>query len=318
MKVPSRFRAEYDKVYPVLQRLEDFVKPRAQRIAERFNGSYSGRIKEPESVLIKAEERGTIYPLKEMNDLFACTITVPTCVQIPEVRAEVEQSFQVVYVDQRDVDPEKFVYSDLHLYLNVIEEFYNRDEPYLRYVFELQVKTLLQRSWSQAAHDVIYKPKRRTWGLTRMASQLRALLEMADSVLANLESAAAALQPTVDYPKYSELNSIISMLEDTWDQPSLPLQPHRLRAARVIRDYLQLAGLTIEDLVGLLGREEYTPYVSAQSLTPTEAVFIILFLEKWGDMRGRLRARRLLVTDEMLDLCPTLQRIPNDCRMRFD
>ena len=389
MKIPPSFRQAYIGIRPVLERLEAVVKPRTEEIALRYNGTYSGRIKKPENILIKAEKEGHEYPFRQMDDLFACTITVPNSQVIEDVRRDVEATFKLVEVRQRAVKPEVFAYNDLNLSLKVIPEFWNRGEAYLDLVFELQIKTLLQQAWSQAGHDVIYKARKKTWGLTRITSQLRALLEMADSLLANLDSAANILQGTIEYPKYSKRNQIIDILENTWDDPRLP--GNLDRAALVIEEYLRLAGLTSDeflfsaelnlqsdleegclsndfrlefqnhnislsndvtimpkeegsrwwindiemertyivkrvgeilnvysdDLVELLCREDYRQYVEARSLTPTQAVFIILFQEKWGDMKPRLRKRKVLITSEMLDLCPSLAKIPQDCRMVF-
>lgn len=315
MKVSPSLRQAYEKVHPVLERLAGFVEPRARKIAEKHHGAYSARIKEPESILIKAEKEGYQHPFAEMDDLFACTIAVPDHHRVGHARADVEACFEVVKVRQRDVKPEEFTYNDLSLYLKVKPGFFNRHEAYLDFIFELQIKTLLQRAWSQAGHDVIYKSARRTWGLARISSQLRALLEMADSVLANLEGAADALQPRVDYPKYSQTNDLVGILEETWAHWRLPAPVNRFRAAQVVATYLDLAGLCVADLPQLLGREDYVPYVKARSLAPTQAIFIVLFLERWGDMQGRLKKRSVLVTPEMLDLCPGLSKIPHHHRM---
>ena len=266
-------------------------------------------------MLIKAEKEGYQNPFARMDDLFACMITVPNPPAIENVREDVESTFQIVEARQRDVKPEEFPYTDLNLYLKVIPEFHNRDEAYLDVIFELQIKTLLQQAWSQAGHDVIYKGSKRSWGLARIASQLRALLEMADSVLANLEGAADTLQGAIEYPEYSETNRLVDVLEGTWDIPRLPT--HLYRAAQVIRAYLDLAGLTVDDLVEFLDRNEYLPYIKARSIAPTQAILIILFLEKWGDVGPRLKNRKLLVTSEMLDLCPQLSRIPHELRISF-
>ena len=317
MKIPPSFKQAYMDIRPGLDRLEAVVKPRAEEIALRCNGAYTGRIKEPESILIKAEKEGYEHPFLQMDDLFACTITVPNSQAIEEARRDVEATFQLVEVRQRAVEPEEFAYNDLNLSLKVIPEFWNRGEAYLDLVFELQIKTLLQQAWSQAGHDVIYKTRKKTWGLTRITSQLRALLEMADSVLANLDGAAKALQGTIEYPKYSKRNNIIDILEGAWDDPRLP--GNLDRAALVIETYLVLAGLASDDLAELLCREEYHQYIKARSLTPTQTVFIILFQEKWGDMKPRLEKRKhkVLVTSEMLDLCPSLAKIPSNDRMNF-
>lgn len=313
MRVPPSFNQAYRKVLPTLERLEQAVGPRAREIASRHNGSYSGRIKQPESILIKAERNGYQNPFQEMDDLFACTITVPNSLAVRDVRHDVEQAFSLVKVRQREVKPEEFAYNDLNLSLKVIQDFSNQGEAYVDLVFELQIKTLLQQAWSQASHDVVYKAGRKTWGLARIASQLRALLEMADSVLANLQGAADTLQGTIKYPNYETTNQLITVLEAFWDPSSLPSDLDR--AAQVVKCYLDLARLTSDDLERLLESDKYRLYAEAHSLPPTQAVFIILFSEKWSDMGPRLKKRKVLITTEMQDLCPALAKIPPELRM---
>jgi len=315
MKISPSFKQAYLDNLPILERLEAVVKPRVEQIARRHDGTYSGRIKEPESILIKAEKEGYEYPFRQMDDLFACTITVPNSHVIGAARKDVEAAFQLVEVRQRDLKPEEFAYNDLNLSLKIIPEFWNHGEAYLDLAFELQIKTLLQQAWTQAGHEVVYKARKKTWGLTRIASQLRALLEMADSVLANLDGAANALQGTIEYPQYSKMNELVRVLEDTWYEQRLPVNLYR--AAQVVNTYLDLAELTFGDLEDLLHREEYRPYIEARSLTPTQAIFIILFQEKWGDMKPRLRKRKVIITSEMLDLCPDLCKIPRDHCVSF-
>lgn len=315
MKIPQSFRQSYARVRPVLERLEEVVKPRAQSIAFAHEGAYSGRIKTAESVLIKAEQEGYERPLRQMDDLFACTITVPNFRLIEQVRTEVEATFQLVEVRQRALKPDEFAYNDLNLSLRVGPDFWNRGEGYLQFVFELQIKTLLQEAWSRAEHDVVYKGRRRTWGLTRITRQLRALLEMADSVLSNLEGASDALQGPREYAEYSRMNQLVSMLEDNWATERLPSDLYRL--AEVVDAYVELAGSTCEEMKSLLAKDEYARYVEARSLTPTQTVFITLFCEKWQRMQPRLGDRKVLVTPEMLDLCPQLSAIPPRLRMQF-
>lgn len=315
MKIPPSFVQSYAEMRRVLQRLEAVVRPRAQVIAHRYEGSYTGRIKTAQSTLIKAECRGYALPFREMNDLFACTITVPTLPSIEDVRKDIVDTFQIVEERQRALKPEEFVYSDLNLSARIRPDYWNRDEEYLDLVFEIQVKTLLQQAWSVATHDIVYKGKKRVWGLVRISSQLRALLEMADSVLADLEAAADILQGPIEYPEYMRINELVSFLQTYWEDERLP--DARLRAATVVDLYLGFAGLTLNDLVTLVERPQYRQYATARSLTPTEAVFIILFLEAWDKMADSLGEHRVLVTPEMLDLCPDLAAVPDAHRMSF-
>ncbi len=315
MKIPQSFILAYDQVYPTLKRLEAFVEPRMQQIATKNNGVYSARIKESESILVKAEKGGYRNLFEEMDDLFACTITVPNSLMIKNILEEIQATFKVIEQRQRPLKPTEFAYNDLNLSLQVIPYSRNKKKAFWDLVFELQIKTLLQQAWSQAGHDIIYKAKRKTWGLERIASQLRALLEMADSILANLEDAANTLQENIKYTKFDKLNQITDIMAETWNEEDLPANLYR--AAQVTESYLGLTKLNVSDLTALLKNEKYSGYIEARTLTPTQTVFIILFEEEFGDILPRLKKRANLITDEMLDLCPKLHRIPSNNRVNL-
>jgi hypothetical protein len=139
---------------------------------------------------------------------------------------------------------------------------------------------------------------------------------MADSVLANLEEAAETLQGSIEYANFSERNKIVRLLEETWEASSLPANLYR--AAEVVESYLKLAKLKVDDLSALLQQNKYSRYITAKSLSPTEAIFIILFEAKILGQLGRLKQKKLLITPEMLDLCPKLNRIPQKNRISLE
>ncbi len=316
MKIPSSFLQAYNESCLAFQRLQAYVEPRLTEVAIKYNGSYIQRIKSPESLLIKAEKTGLENPFSLIDDLFACTITVANLGDIKHVISDVELSFILVECRQRSLKPNQFDYNDINLTLRANPDHNRKDEIIFNLIFELQIKTLLQLAWSQASHDVIYKARKKTWGLTRVASQLRALLEMADTVLANLENAANLLQEEHGYQQYEELNSIVDMIERYWDERD---QPQNLyRAAQVVDLYIKRGRVNLDYLETLLQENDYLPYIAAKSITPTQTVFILLFLDQGDDFISRFDKNKILLTNEMFDLCPELARIRKDCRARME
>lgn len=316
MKIPLSFLQAYNESCLAYQRLQADVEPRLTEVAKKYNGSYSQRIKSPESLIIKAEKTGLENPFLLIDDLFACTITVANSGDIQNVITDVDPFFILVERRQRSLKPNQFDYNDVNLTLRVNPDRHRKDEIIVDLIFELQVKTLLQLAWSQASHDIIYKARKKTWGLTRVASQLRALLEMADSVLANLENAANLLQEGHDYQQYEELNSIVDMIERYWDERD---QPQNLyRAAQVVDIYIKRARVNLDYMETLIRKNDYLPYITAKSITPTQTIFILLFLDQGGNFINRFDKKKILLTDEMFDLCPELARIRKDRRARME
>jgi len=315
MKIPSSFQLAYDSVFPQLELIKNYVDPRMQEIAKVYKAAYSSRIKLADSMLLKIEKGPYSDPLSELDDMFACTITVHSLPLIKEVLARVEEEFEIVTKNQRKLKYNEFDYNDLNLILKIKPSFHNKDQVYIKYPFELQIKTLLQEAWAKAGHNIIYKGRNRTYSLQRLASQLRALLEMADSFLANLESSASLLHFQTESEPENKTGKIVDLLEMYWNSEALPSDTNR--AALIINDYMNLGGLNLEELQTLLEDSQNQKFLQAKSITPTQAIFIIIFQEKKGDLLGKLRNRKLFITSEMIDLFPGLSRIKAENRINY-
>src|SRR4029077_4245942 len=48
------------------------------------------------------------------------------------------------------------------------------------FLFEVQVKTFLQHAWGIATHDLVYKANEVSWATSRVAFQVKAMLENAE------------------------------------------------------------------------------------------------------------------------------------------
>jgi putative GTP pyrophosphokinase len=166
---PNAFAAEYEKRYnnalvSLAKNLElhirDFMKdePRIDRISVRAK-SVNSFIKKV-GTLNDGKPKYT-EPLKQIQDQIGARIVVFYQSDVDRVLTSVQRYF--TSIEQQRVVPDsesEFGYFGHHLILvlpsDVIEG--KMDKSLVPDFFELQIKTLFQHSWSEANHDLAYKP----------------------------------------------------------------------------------------------------------------------------------------------------------------
>ncbi len=126
----------------------------------------SARAKEPSRFIKKAEKKvnGKLKysnPLSQIQDQIGARVIVFYLSDIVLVEREIEDYYRPI--EKQDLIPEsdsEFGYVGKHYVLllpeDVIED--NVDRKKIPQSFELQIKTLFQHAWSEANHDLGYKP----------------------------------------------------------------------------------------------------------------------------------------------------------------
>lgn len=99
-------------------------------------------------------------PLAEIQDQVGARIITFYTSDVPRLAKRVEQYFHAI--EAKDRIPEKeseFGYFGKHfIFLTPTDASAGLDPSMLPSVFELQIKTLFQHAWSEANHDLGYKP----------------------------------------------------------------------------------------------------------------------------------------------------------------
>jgi len=157
----------------------------------------SARAKSPDrfnAKAIKLTQEGKpkyVSPLVELQDQIGARIVVFYKADVDSVSAVVDKYIRHVEVQELKPDSEwEFGYFGKHyikaLPLDVIPS--NIDKDQVPRFFELQVKTLFQHAWSEANHDICYKPGQeltsdqtrrfaftaaQAWGADRVFEELR-------------------------------------------------------------------------------------------------------------------------------------------------
>ena len=99
-------------------------------------------------------------PLNQIQDQIGARIVTFYLSDVPTVEQAVERYFRPIEARNVEPDTEKeFGYVGKHYILFLPEDVVGDDEvPEAPKFFELQIKTLFQHAWSEAEHDLAYKP----------------------------------------------------------------------------------------------------------------------------------------------------------------
>jgi putative GTP pyrophosphokinase len=205
----DELRAEYAR------RRDQILEPLAQRLVVHLQDNLRGieridrvgaRAKGVDRFVAKASKAladgGMKYehPFEQIQDLVGARIVVFYKQDVDVVAGMVERYYR--RIERKDLIPEseaEFGYFGKHFILAFPEDLYEDDADRERtpQFFELQVKTLFQHAWSEANHDLAYKPgeplsplqKRQVaftaaqaWGADQIFGQLHADLNGAPAV----------------------------------------------------------------------------------------------------------------------------------------
>ncbi len=256
MKIPSSLESTYNalrhEVYEPLQTRFNHIMQEVRDPAWH----YYGRIKDIESYVQKLETGR--YPDAFLEDFFACTLVVENATRIADAVTLIEQHCSVKYRRPKQAarthkKPEAFPFDDLRLYVMLLPVT-DKDRRLSQHIFEVQIKTFLQHAWAVAAHDLIYKTDRVDWAEERIAYQIKATLEHLDLSLRKeaITAKRECVSCTDDYSQ--DLQQLMEFLRKTWKSENLPKDLRRL--AQTIHIILDGVGLGIEDLAGIMRREE--------------------------------------------------------------
>jgi ppGpp synthetase/RelA/SpoT-type nucleotidyltranferase len=188
MKIIKQLRDLYQASSIKYERLAVEVRETLKPRVEVAGWFFLSRLKDLESFALKVET-GRVPDPNQMEDFYACTIVVPTILQIDDAEQLVRSLYD--FHERRpaaDTTTSKasssFAFDDLRLYVNRRSLGSGKDPELDGLIFEVQVKTILQHAWSTATHDLIYKTDTVSWPRERIAYQVKAMLEHAEVAIA--------------------------------------------------------------------------------------------------------------------------------------
>ncbi len=167
---------EVEKEYN--ERYENYLKPLANKIqykleedlesVPRIDRVYA-RAKSPLRFIDKAKkvDQGVSKyndPLTQIQDQIGARVVVFYTEDIKCIESEIEGYYR--FIEKKDLIPEseyEFGYIGKHYVLMIPEDVIDADidRGKIPKFFELQIKTLFQHAWSEANHDLGYKPEQK-------------------------------------------------------------------------------------------------------------------------------------------------------------
>jgi len=231
MKIMKSVRDQYDDILGLYSSLEAAVGEKI-RNNKSPRWHYESRIKQIESYALKLETGRESDPNRP-EDMFGCTIVVENHTQLQTAEDMVGRLFEL---RQRrppspttsHLAPENFGFDDLRLYVRWVDSPSVQPKPFAGISFEVQVKTFLQHAWGIATHDLVYKPDNVNWATSRIAYQVKAMLENAEISIAEAgRLAACGILARAD-KRTNDLLGVIRDLRQRWDPGLLPRDIRRL------------------------------------------------------------------------------------------
>lgn len=257
MKVPGSVRDAYAQCCEWAVPLRDSV-DNVLRTAKEQNWHYESRIKTLVSYALKLETGRVRDPLA-MEDLFACTIVVPTHASVQIARALIASRFEVISTRPASADkthkrPSAFDFDDLRMYVHLKADDTLPQRTYEKVPFEVQIKTFLQHAWGVSTHDLVYKGNRFSWALERVAFEIKAMLEHAEVSIARAEDLAESDILKLSTPEFEANQTVLTLLEKHWpDAGALP--EDRVRLARTVAQLIARLRIDVNGLDGILSAE---------------------------------------------------------------
>ena len=160
-------RDDYEERFALLEQIKEEIKIRLIEIFDevpRVDG-ISVRVKSIDKFLEKAgkiygenDKPVYDYPLEEIQDQIGARVIVFYKSDVRLATERILADFREVENTQKEYpDPEGFSYEARHLICFLPEDVVTKHNPPIDF-FELQICTLFQHAWSEANHDLGYKP----------------------------------------------------------------------------------------------------------------------------------------------------------------
>ncbi len=231
MIYPSILERRYQEYLPFVKVVASRVKDTMLNFCERNGYALTSRIKTIESLAEKIET-GRFKQWSDLDDLFACTVIIPTLNQEQKVTQFCQNTFEISKIIRRGQNkkpPDTFRFDSTRIYaqLKRVEDA-NADQSLniFNIKFEIQIKSAFEHAWAVSTHDLVYKSSEIDWKKLRLAAQIKATVEQLDTLIMAFDQVSDNIQESED-PEIKRKRQLAVATQSLFDQEKIPqeLQP---------------------------------------------------------------------------------------------
>ncbi len=193
MLYPSVLKRKYDEYKPLVEKVAKKVKQTLSKFCEdRPKYAFISRIKTIESLAEKIET-GRFAKWSDLDDLFACTVIIPTLSHEKVVKEFCQKAFKITRIvkrGQNQKSPDIFRFDSTRIYaqLRNNEDIVPDNELSIyKIIFEIQIQSAFEHAWLVSTHDIVYKSSDIDWRKLRLAAQIKATFEQLDMLILAFE-----------------------------------------------------------------------------------------------------------------------------------
>ncbi|MEV7438827.1 hypothetical protein [Streptomyces griseoviridis] len=216
MPTPQSVSNAYSQIEPLLKAISEYVEQTLRTYCDRSGYLFFDRIKKVESLSEKLEG-GRIAKWSAIDDLYACTIVIPTTAHEPGVIRKLDACFTRASIRSRGTAkkaPEVFRFDTTRYYARLSAGAAAERAPGIDNVtFEVQIATVFEYAWSTVTHDLVYKGDRVDWKKQRLAAQLKAAVEQIEMIIGAFDQVSGAV-PESDWPEIAAKDSIVERFQE--------------------------------------------------------------------------------------------------------
>jgi len=323
MIVPGSLKRRYDFVQPHVAEVGQRVRDVVLGFCESRGFASLWRIKSAESLAEKVET-GRYSRWAEVDDLFACSIIVPSVGDEPDVLQFLEHQFVTSTVRRRGTtlkDPAIFRF-DATRFIGRLQPRSGLAGDLHQISFEVQVRTAFEHAWAVATHPLVYKGRVVDWRNARLAAQMKALVEQLDQLVAKPTQAveAISLQSWPDVAARDEIVRGFLQFESEGLLPPECLPASWVRFSENLLGFLKAAAVRgarkpepaglVRAHLPLVRRELEESKSEGYPLSLSLMQFCIGSYTKHHGVPQRLDRYHPFVTDEVRNFFPLVAKLP--------